>query len=204
MATRRTCLRLAASASKGRISPVTVAPPIMPRVWSTNRRRVTFCGITHPLADANQQTSLGPMSMPLRGLNHVHKEQKQYHPLVRRVKNSISLNLRYIALHLRYRLEEWEAYKIVFFIARREQFCARTRQIPASHMPVARTTLSGYACHAVRIPPPHVHYARHQPASSSLSQAGENQAWQLVRQRYPLLGHTSFQRFGNCPHSQSI
>jgi hypothetical protein len=43
------------------------------------------------------------------------KEQKQYHPLALRVKNSISLNLKRISLHLRYRPGEWEAYKIVFF-----------------------------------------------------------------------------------------
>src|SRR6266498_3804441 len=62
------------------------------------------------------------------------KEQKQYHPLARRVKNSISLNLRCIALHLRYRVEEWEAYKIVFFTTRREQFCAKILWILASYM----------------------------------------------------------------------
>src|SRR5712691_2793234 len=48
-ATRRTCLRLAASASRGRRSPATIVPPITPRVWNTNCRRVTWLGITYPL-----------------------------------------------------------------------------------------------------------------------------------------------------------
>ena len=45
MATRKTCLRLAASASRGRRSPATIVPPIMPRVCNTKRRRVTSADI---------------------------------------------------------------------------------------------------------------------------------------------------------------
>src|SRR5712691_7915836 len=68
MATRRTCLRLAAAASSGRRGPETVAPPITPRVWNRNRRRVTSCGMTHPhCSRAQAHISSIRMTFPQEG-----------------------------------------------------------------------------------------------------------------------------------------
>src|SRR6266446_2764857 len=66
IATRRICLRLAASASRGRRSPETIAPPITPRVWNTKRRRVTSGGIAPPLPTAHVSIHRYPLtSSPL-------------------------------------------------------------------------------------------------------------------------------------------
>jgi hypothetical protein len=77
------------------------------------------------------------------------KEQKQYHPLARRVKNSISLNLKCIALQAG---GVGSVQDCLFYSSEGTILCQDSLDTDFAQ-PVARTTLSGYASHAVRIPP---------------------------------------------------
>src|SRR5882672_4657568 len=79
-ATRRTCLRLAASASSGRRFPETVAPPITPKVCIMNRRRVTAVGIAHPLPYL-PQTHLGEHRDGIRVI-HIALDIFSHHDVV--------------------------------------------------------------------------------------------------------------------------